>query len=257
MAVPGAVTDLSSIVTSRVEVPSGGAMIDAYLARPAAGAGSKGGIIVIHEAFGPVEHIADLARRFANVGFDALAPNLYHRVGTPPEGDMSGLFEKMMSVNDADAVLDLEHCAAYLRGLDGSNGKVGCIGFCSGGRQTLLFASSSQAVDAAVDCWGGFIDAAGPGVDTTPARPTPVRDLATAGLSCPIFLVGGAQDENPSPTVLTDLESRLRAAGKDVVLRIFPDAGHAFLADYRPSYNEKAANDLWPLIINFFGDKLA
>ena len=250
MAVPGAVTDPSTIQGAAVEVARAGAAIDAYLARR-----SRGAIIVIHEAFGPVEHIHDLARRFANLGFDALAPNLYHRVGAPPEGDMSGLFEKMMSVSDADAVADLEACAAYLRALDSSNGKVGCIGFCSGGRQTLLFASSSPAVDAAVDCWGGFIDAAGPGIDSTPARPTPVIDLA-ANVSCPVFLVGGAEDENPSPAVLGELEGRLRTAGKDVRLQVFDDAGHAFLADYRPSYREAPAHLLWPQIAEFFTQHL-
>src|SRR5205085_2263511 len=153
-------------------VDSGGTAIQAYLARPAA-PGSYPGVIVIHEAFGPVPHIHDLARRFANAGFNAIAPNLYTRDGAPKLDDMQDLFGKMLGVNDAQAVKDLEACAAYLRGLDGATGKVGCIGFCSGGRQTLLFACSSTKIDAAVDCWGGFITRAAPDAESTPSRPTP------------------------------------------------------------------------------------
>ncbi|MPY94596.1 MAG: dienelactone hydrolase family protein [Acidimicrobiia bacterium] len=251
VAVPGAVTDPSTIVTSDVTIPTANGSIEGYLARPAGNA-PRPGVIVIHEAFGPVEHISDLARRFAAAGFDALAPNLYTRGGAPDPSDFPDVFAKMFGLSDAETVADLEGGAAYLRGLEGATGKVGCIGFCSGGRQTLLFALSSPAVDAAVDCWGGFIDRATPDDATTPARPAPVVELADR-LAVPLFIVGGAEDENPSPQVLGDLESRLRAAGKsDVTLRVFDGVGHAFLADYRPSYNEDAAHELWPLVVNFF-----
>src|SRR6266403_1746846 len=87
--------------------------------------------------------------------------------------------------------------AAYLRGLSGATGKVGAIGFCSGGRHTLLFACSSNKVDAAVDCWGGFIQRATPDAETTPARPTPIFNLVDR-LSCPLFAVFGEEDQNPS-----------------------------------------------------------
>jgi carboxymethylenebutenolidase len=99
------------------------------------------------------------------------------------------------------------------------------------------------------------VDRATPEADTTEQRPTPVRDLV-AGASCPIFLAGGATDENPSPAVLEDLAERLRGAGKDVTLKIWEGVGHAFLADYRPSYSEPEAHELWAEIQSFFGRHL-
>ena len=251
MAVPGAVSDTTTIDTSDIRVGE----IDAYLAR-AVGDGPRGGVIVIHEAFGMVPHINDLARRFAAAGYNTIAPNLYTRTGSPDPSDYPAVFKAMFGKSDAEAVADLDAAAAYLRGLDNANGKVGVIGFCSGGRQTLLFACSSQAPDAAVPCWGGFVDRATPDAETTDARPTPVRDLA-ANASCPIFLAGGADDQNPTPAVLQDVADRLSAAGKDVTLKVWDGVGHAFLADYRPSYSEKEAHELWADVLAFFGTHLA
>jgi len=251
MEVPGAVTDPSAVTSSDVSIATSEGRLEGYLARPAGGR-PRAGVIVIHEAFGLNDHIRDLARRFANAGFDALAPNLYTRTGAPRPDDMADVFAKMLGLSDAGVVADLEATAAHLRSLDDASGKVGCIGFCSGGRQTLLFALSSTAVDAAIDCWGGFVDRASPDDVVTANRPTPLVDLAER-LRVPLFLVGGAEDANPSPEVLRTLESRLRAAGTAAVsVRIFDGAGHAFLADYRPSYREGPARELWPMLVEFF-----
>ena len=254
MDVPGAV-GTTPLDASLVAVRSGGDEIEAYLARPQ-GNGPRPGIIVIHEAFGPVEHIFDVTRRFAAAGYDAIAPNLYSREGAPDPNDMGSVMPKMLSLPDAHVVADLEASAATLRGLDSSNGAVGCIGFCSGGRQTLLFACSSGAVDAAVDCWGGFIDRGTPDAATTPARPTPVLDLI-GGLGCPLLAIGGEEDQNPAPAVLADLLARANAAGKDdVTVHVYGGAGHAFFADYRPSYRAEQAFQLWDEVGEFFGRHL-
>ena len=255
MAVPGQVENPERLRTEQVTLESDGAAIEAYLARPHT-PGPHAGIIVIHEAFGPVEHIHDIARRFANIGFTALAPNLYSRVGAPGHTEMPAVMAKMFSLSDAQVVRDLEAAARYLRGQDDATGKVGCIGFCSGGRQTLLFACSSDQVDAAVDCWGGFITRATPDAVTMPERPVPVIDLVP-NLRCPLLAVFGAEDQNPSPADAEELRRRAEAAGKSVTVRIFEDAGHAFLADYRPSYREGPAFRLWPEIVTFFQTHLA
>lgn len=250
MRVPGEVTDPSRVQAETTQYQSGGETIQAYLARPSQ-RGRYPGIIVIHEAFGLVDHIRDVARRFANAGFTALAPDLYSRTGGPDPGQMPSVLDKMFGLPDAQVVRDLEAAARFLRAQDGSTGRVGVVGFCSGGRQTLLFACSSREVDAAVDCWGGFITRATPDAVTTASRPTPVIDLVQR-LSCPLFAVFGEEDQNPSPNDAADLRARLENAGKEAVVKVYPNAGHAFLADYRPSYRETAAFELWPEMVSFF-----
>src|SRR5579875_2451099 len=155
----------------------------------------------------------------------------------------------------ARAVRDLEAAAAYLRGLPAATQKVGAIGFCSGGRHTLLFACSSDKLDAAIDCWGGFIHRATPDAETTPARPRPVLDLIDR-LGCPLFAAFGEEDQNPSVALAEELRSRAQKAGKEVTIKIYRGAGHAFLADYRPSYREKPAFELWSDIVAFFDKHL-
>ena len=130
-----------------------------------------------------------------------------------------------------------------------TTGKIGVIGFCSGGRQTLLFACSSGKPNAAVDCWGGFIHRATPDAETTPSRPTKVLDLM-GNLHCPLFGVFGAEDQNP-PVELAE-EMKKRGAGKDVTTKVYPNAPHAFLADYRPTYREGPAHELWTDATGFF-----
>jgi carboxymethylenebutenolidase len=250
MTVPGEVTNLERLTTEDITFPSGGDTIEGYLARPRE-AGAYPGIIVIHEAFGLVEHIKDVARRFANIGYIALAPNLYTRSGAPDPSDMKTVFPIMFGTPDSQAVQDLEAAADFLRAQPGATGKVGVIGFCSGGRHTLLLACSSTKVDAAVDCWGGFITSATPDQETIPTRPTKVIDLVE-NLNCPLLAVIGAEDQNPSPAIGDELRQRLERAGKQAEVKVFENAGHAFFADYRPSYKEAAAFELWPQVVSFF-----
>lgn len=251
MPVAGAVDHPERLLVETVTFPSDGVTIDAYLARPRDG-GARPGIIVIHEAFGVDDHIRDVAQRLANVGFTALAPNLYARVGAPTPGDWQSVMTKMLGLADDQIVQDLEAAATYLRSLDNATSKVGCIGFCAGGRQALLFACRSRAVDAVIDCWGGFITRATPTERTTPQRPTPVIDLVD-GIRCPVFAVFGAEDQNPSPADAEALQARLAQAGKTAIVKVFVNAGHAFFNDRRPQhYREDAAFALWPQITAFF-----
>jgi len=254
--IPGAVSDPSRVHGEAIEFKSGSDTIKGYLARPTFGSGSNPGIVVIHEAFGLVEHIRDLARRFANLGYIAIAPDLYSRAGGPSNpDDINTVFPVMFGLPDAQAVGDLEAAADHVRSFRNSGGKVGAIGFCSGGRQTLLFACSSTKLNAAVDCWGGFIHRATPDAETTPARPTPVLDLVDR-LSCPLFAVFGEEDQNPTVAQSEELRTRAQRAGKDVTIKVYKDAGHAFLADYRPSYREQPAQELWSDAVGFFDKHL-
>jgi carboxymethylenebutenolidase len=257
MSVPGAVQDPERLHTADITVDSGGFALPAYLARPENPGSPHPGLIIVHDAYGVGEHIRDVTRRFANAGFDAIAPDLYARTGGAPDpaGGREALFARMQGIEDAAAVRDLDAVAAHLRALDGSNGHAGITGFCMGGRYTLLQACSSDRVDAAIPCWGGFIDRAGPDAETTPQRPARVVDLAE-NLHCPTLLVGGAEDQNPSPEILTALQRRLAAAGKDVRVEIFEGAGHAFFHDGGPNYRPEAAEKLWPMMLEFFASHL-
>src|SRR5262249_25884916 len=212
--IPGAVTDPSRVRGENIELKSGSETIRGYLARPSQ-LGHNPGIVVIHEAFGLVEHIRDIARRFANIGYNAIAPDLYSRKGGPSNpDDMATVMPVMFGKPDAEAVQDLEAGDAHLGGLSGAPAKGGPIGFCWGGRQTLLFACGSDKVDAAVDCWGGFIHRATPDAETTPSRPKPILDMV-GQLHCPLFGVFGEEDQNPTVAQSEELRSRAQRAGKD------------------------------------------
>ncbi|MGH7985371.1 MAG: dienelactone hydrolase family protein [Candidatus Binataceae bacterium] len=255
MALAGEVTNPATIDGKDVTFESDGFALRAYLARPKE-QGSYPAVLILHEAFGLVEHERDVARRFANQGFIALAPDVYSRVGAPKNAsDMAEVRTKMFGLKDSQLVRDFEAAAAFLRAQPGSNGKVGCVGFCVGGRWTLLFACSSDKVNAAVDCWGGFVTRATAEAMTTPERPTAVVDLIPQ-LHCPLYVVCGEEDQNPSPEHAAEIRKRLEQAGKNFQLEIFKHAGHAFFADYRPSYREQAAFDLWPKMVAFFKNNL-
>jgi carboxymethylenebutenolidase len=256
MALAGEVTNLTTLETRDVTFGSDGFQMKGYLARPQA-PGIYPGVIVLHEAFGLVEHERDVARRLANVGFITLAPDMYSRIGAPPSAsDMTEVRAKMFSLADSQVVRDANAAAAFLRAQPGASGKVGCVGFCVGGRWTLLFACSSDQVNAAIDCWGGFITRATPDAVTTPERPIPVIDLVPR-LHGPLLVVCGEEDQNPSPSDAAELCERLQKAGKPFQYEQFKNAGHAFFADYRPSYRERAAFELWPKMVAFFKSNLA
>ena len=250
--VPGAVSDPSRIAAESLTYASAdGTQINGYLARPAHAAGPSPAMIVIHEAGGLNEHIRDVTNRFANIGYVSLGVDLYTREGgPPPAGDMQALFERLFSMSDATVLGDLEGAADFLRARDDTTGKLGCIGFCMGGRYALLFATSSDRLDAAVDCWGGFIDKAAPELDSTPERPTPPLQLADK-LHCPLLAAVGAEDQNPSPAIAGQLRERAGASGQEVKVDVYEGASHAFFADYRPTYRPEAATKLWHEIVPF------
>jgi carboxymethylenebutenolidase len=208
-------------------------------------------MIVIHEAGGLNEHIRDVANRFANIGYVALGVDLYTREGGPPPmDDVQAMMARLFSMSDETALGDLEGAADHLRALDGVTGRIGCIGFCMGGRYTLLFACASDRLNAAVDCWGGFIDRATPDERSTPTRPTPPLELADR-LHCPLLAAVGAEDTNPSPELAEQLRPLAAASGQEVKVDVYEGAGHAFFADYRPTYRPEPAAKLWAEIVPF------
>jgi carboxymethylenebutenolidase len=249
--VPGAVSDPARVRGEELSFAgAGGDQLNGYLARPAEGEHHPA-MIVIHEAMGLNDHIRDVANRFANAGYLALGVDLYTREGGPPPmDDREKMMQRLFSISDATVLADLEGAADFLRARADVSGKVGCIGFCMGGRYTLLFACASDRLDAAIDCWGGFIDRATPDERSTPERPTPPLELAEQ-LHCPLLAAVGAEDQNPSPELGAQLREHAGASGQDVKVDVYEGAGHAFFADYRPTYRPPAAARLWEEIAPF------
>ncbi|MCD0453690.1 dienelactone hydrolase family protein [Actinocorallia sp. API 0066] len=227
--------------------------IEAYVARPLA-AEHRGGVVVIHHMPGYDAPTKEITRRFAAEGYNAVMPNLHFRdaPGADPD-DAAAASRARGGVPDARLVGDVAGAAAHLRGLPNSNGKVGVIGFCSGGRQAFL-AACSLDLDAAVDCYGAFVTAHSP--DGFPITVRPVVGLAP-GLSCPLLGLFGADDKFPSPGETAELSAVLAELGKEFEFHTYEGAGHAFFAVNRPAYQPEAAVAGWERVLDFFGRHLS
>jgi carboxymethylenebutenolidase len=242
------VTTAANLQSGMMQYPSqDGTQIDAYMSQPAT-PGRYPGVIVTMEGMGLEDHMKDLCRRFAEEGYIAISPDLYTREGRPAPDKIMGT---LMSVPDSQTMADLEGAALHLKSHANANGKVGIIGFCSGGRYTLMFACTSNNIDAAVDSAGGNIIPD----EATPSRPQAVIDMIE-GLSCPLLALFGEEDDNPSPAHAARLKEELDKHNKTYQFKTYADAGHAFFADYRPSYRAAPAQDMWHRVLLFYGQHL-
>jgi carboxymethylenebutenolidase len=241
------------MMAETVGLPVGDDVVEAYLARPL-GPGPHPSVVVIHHMPGYDRATKEIVRTFAAYGYTALCPNLFHRYAPGARSsDAAAAAIEAGGVPDAQCVADVDAAVRLLRAQPASNGRVGVIGYCSGGRQAYLVACSNLALDAAVDCYGGRVVAAPE--DLTPARPVAPIDL-TPQMNCPLLGLFGAEDTNPSPEQVVQIEAALRANGKTYEFHTFEDAGHAFFSVDRPNYRVDAARDGWKLIWAFFGKYL-
>ena len=227
--------------------------VEAYLARPL-GRGPYPSVVVIHHMPGYDAASKEITRRFAVHGYLALCPNLHQRYAPGADSDDAAAAARAAGgVPDSQCLEDVNGAIRHLRALPEANGKVGVIGYCSGGRQTYLVACSLD-VDAAVDCYGGSVVASAE--DLSDAHPRAPIDL-TPDLRCPLLGLFGAEDRNPSPDHVATMEKELQANGKDFEFHSYEGAGHGFFAVDRPSYHVEAAKDGWQRIFAFFGTHLA
>lgn len=232
----------------------GGDEIEAYLAQPIGDGRPAGGVVVIHHMPGFDESTKEITRRFAAQGYPAVCPNLYSREapGASPD-DAAAAARAGGGVPDERLVGDVSGGIEALKALTVCNGKAATIGYCSGGRQSLL-AACSLRLDAAVDCYGAFVLASPP--EGAPISVSPLRDRLK-DLSCPLLGLFGTDDQFPSPAEVSELEKILTDLGKDVEFHSYEGAGHAFFSVDRPAYRPEAATEGWSRIWEFFGRHLA
>jgi carboxymethylenebutenolidase len=229
-----------------------GDRIEAYYAHPTAPQ-TRGGVVVIHHMPGYDRASKEIVRRFAELGYDAICPNLYFREapGASPD-DAAATARAGGGVPDERLVGDVGGAMEFLRALPTSNGKVASIGYCSGGRQSVL-AACHLDLDAAVDCYGAFVTGEPP--EGFPIRSNLVPLLPQ--LNAPLLGLFGAEDSYPSPEQVAELDAILTAEGLPHEFHTYVDAGHGFFAVDRVSYRPQAANDGWEEITSFFADHLS
>jgi carboxymethylenebutenolidase len=231
----------------------GGDTILAYFARPL-GPGPYPGVLVVHHMPGWDEATKEITRRFASRGYAAICPHLHYREGPQASpDDAAAAVRARGGVPDERFLEDANGAIAYLRRLPYSNGKVGAIGYCSGGRQVFL-AACTLDLDAAVDCYGAFVIETPP--EGMPMRVQPVIDRA-ADLRCPLLGLFGAEDSHPAPAETKQIEEVLGQHGKTFEFHTYEGAGHGFFSTDRPNYRVEAANQGWQRIEEWFGRHLA
>ena len=230
-----------------------GDMVEAYYAKPA-GKGPFPGVVLIHHAPGWDEWITEATRKLAHHGFATIAPHLYHRDGPGDPEDVAAKARAEGGVPDSQVVGDVAGAMAYLRAQPESNGKVGLIGFCSGGRHVYLAAGSLANVDAIVDCWGGnkFPE----GKNDPVKRPIAAIEF-TETITAPILGIYGNDDKNPSPEHVNKTEERLKKAGKNYEFHRYDGAAHGFFNVPKPAYRPEQAEDAWKKIFAFYKKHLS
>jgi carboxymethylenebutenolidase len=242
-------TDSKGLEAGEVRIPVSNGLIPAYRAMP-----DKGGpfptILVVEEIFGVHEHIKDICRRLAKVGYLAIATELFSRQGDVSKlTEIPEIFSKVVSkVPDAQAMTDLDATVAWAKkNSQGNTAKLGITGFCWGGRIVWLYAAHSKDLKAGV-AWYGRLVGGGKETELQPKYPI---DLVES-LNAPVLgLYGGADDGIPQKTV-EQMQKALKDAKKEAEIVVYPDTPHAFNADYRPSYRKDKAEDGWKRMLEWF-----
>ncbi len=240
-------TGSEGLTAGEVKIPAGDSEIPAYRAMPAKG-GPFPVVLVVQEIFGVHEHIKDMCRRFAKEGYLAVAPELYARQGDPTKyTDWKQLYAEVVSkVPDAQVMSDLDAAVAWA-GKSGSGDlkRVGVTGFCWGGRITWLYCAHSPQVKAGVAWYGRLVG------ESSPLQPKYPIDVV-ADLKAPVLGLYGGQDQGIPLADVEKMRAALAAAKNPSEIVVFPEAGHGFNADYRPSYRAEDAREGWRQALAWF-----
>lgn len=238
-------TGTEGLVAGEVKVSVGDGEMVAYRATPA-GAKAPPVVLVVSEIFGVHEHIADICRRLAKQGYLAIAPELFARYGDPRK--IAGIPDIIATIvaktPDAGVMTDLDACVAWAAGNGGNTARLAITGFCWGGRITWLYAAHNSKLKAGV-AWYGRLD--GEINERTPQYPL---DLATQ-IKAPVLGLYGGKDQGIPANDVEAMREALKKAGGKSQIHVYPDAPHAFHADYRPSYRKDDAEDGWQRMLEW------
>jgi carboxymethylenebutenolidase len=240
-------TDAKGLEAGEVKIPVPDGEIPAYRALPENG-GPFPVVLVVQEIFGVHEHIKDICRRLAKVGYLAVAPELYARQGDVSKiTDFREIFSKVVSkVPDKQVMSDLDAAVAWAKGTGkGDVAKLAITGFCWGGRIVWLYAAHNENVKAGVAWYGRLV---GEADELHPKHPLDV----VSDIKAPILGLYGEADQGIPVATVDKMRAALKDAGKTAEIIVYPDTPHAFFADYRPSYRKDKAEDGWKRMLEWF-----
>jgi carboxymethylenebutenolidase len=239
-------TDAEGLLTGEVSIPVADGELPTFRSAPK-GKGPHPVILVVQEIFGVHEHIKDITRRLAKLGYLAIAPELYAR-----QGDVSKLTsideirnQVVSKVPDSQVLADLDATVTWAGKHGGDLSRLGITGFCWGGRIVWLYAAHQPKLKAGV-AWYGKVK--GPVNELNPKQPIDVA----AELKAPVLGLYGGQDQGIPAETVEELRTAIQAARGPSQIHIYPDAPHAFFADYRPSYRKDEAEDGWRRLKEWF-----
>ena len=243
-------TDTKGLITGEVKIPVAGGMMPAYRAMP----DKKGKfpvVLVIHEIFGVHEWIQDVSRRFAKLGFMAIAPALYARQGEVATlSDAREINREVFSkIPDTQSMADLDATVEWAKKNSGNTGKLSITGFCWGGRIVWLYAAHNKNVDAGAAWYGRLVPS-----ERSPkneAQPTTPIDYAK-DLKVPVIGLYGGQDTGIPLDGVQRMQDELKKGKSGSEIVVYPNAGHGFHADYRQSFNKEASEDAWQKLLAWF-----
>ncbi|MGN6456387.1 MAG: dienelactone hydrolase family protein [Achromobacter mucicolens] len=242
-------TDAKGLVAGKIEIPTSDGKIPAFRAAPD-GKKNLPTIIVVQEIFGVHEYIQDVCRRLAHLGYLAVAPELYVRQGDPSKyTEIPKLQAEVVSkVPDKQVTADLDATAAWAAAHGGNPDRLGIVGFCWGGRQVWLYAAHNPKLKAGAAWYGQLAG------DPSELKPKPALAIVN-DLKAPVLGAYGGKDAGISQTDVDRMRVELAkgsAAAKASRIDIYPEAGHAFHADYRPSYRKAEAEQAWTRMLDWF-----
>ncbi|MBF2028583.1 MAG: dienelactone hydrolase family protein [Oscillatoriales cyanobacterium C42_A2020_001] len=239
-------TDATGLTAGAVKIPVKDGEIPAYRAVPATGEQFPV-VLVLPEIFGVHEHIQDVARRVAQLGYLAIAPELFARQGDVSKlSNVEDIRKIVATVPDAQVLTDLDATIQWAsQSAKGDSRRVAITGFCWGGRITWLYAAHNPTLKAGVAWYGRLV---GNSTDLTPKHPVDVAPT----LKVPVLGLYGGQDTGIPLNTVEQMRDRLKPSASQSEIIVYPEAPHAFFADYRPSYRETAAKDGWKRLQAWF-----